>query len=59
MSVEKSSTVEIKCRNCGDKDNFILPSVISDAIMGYVTRFDVKYTCFNCASLEEALYKKE
>ena len=55
MSKEKSSTVELECRCCGTKENFILPPIISNSIMGYITRFDIRYTCHDCAFIEDRL----
>lgn len=55
MSVENSSKIEIKCRCCGQKNKYVLPISFSKMIMGYGTRFDIKYTCHDCAFIEERL----
>lgn len=55
MSVEESSKIKIKCRCCGQKDNYVLPTSFIEKIMGYVTQFDIKYTCHDCAFIEECL----
>ena len=59
MSVEKSSTVEMQCRCCGEKESFVLPSIISDTILGFTTRFEVYYACFNCTQMQETLEEFE